>query len=112
MTFTTKKEGDYSIIAVEGNIALDNVNEMKKFITPHLENEQVKGLVINFGKVDFIDSSGIGLIVSIFKTLQKRKANFALSQMSTKNREIFSMTKLDRILSICENDAEAIAQWK
>jgi len=111
MTFTTKREGDYSIIAVEGNIALDNVNEMKKFITPQMEDNNIKGIVVNFNKVDFIDSSGIGLIVSIFKTLQKRKANFALSQMSIKNREIFSMTKLDRILFICESDDEAIKQW-
>lgn len=110
MQFTVKKEGDICIIGIEGNIALDNVNEMKKYVTPHLEDDDIKGLILNFGKVDFIDSSGIGLIVSIFKILQKKQGKFILSQMSTKNREIFSMTKLDRILPICENDQEAMAQ--
>ncbi|MDH4248771.1 MAG: STAS domain-containing protein [Deltaproteobacteria bacterium] len=95
------------VVTIEGNIALDGVNEAKAYLKPHLDNPEVKGLVINFEKVNFIDSSGIGLIVSIFKTMQQKHGKFALSNLSKKNEEIFSITRLNKILDIFPSAAEA-----
>ena len=95
------------VVTIEGNIALDGVNEAKAYLKPHLDNPDVKGLVINFEKVNFIDSSGIGLIVSIFKTMQQKQGKFALSNLSKKNEEIFSITRLNKILDIFPSAAEA-----
>ncbi|MBF0288649.1 MAG: STAS domain-containing protein [SAR324 cluster bacterium] len=97
------------IISIEGNIALDGVNDVKGYVKTFLEDESVKAIVLNFSKVDFIDSSGIGLVVSIFKALQGRQAKFALCHLSKKNTEIFSMTRLDKILSIYGTEDEALA---
>lgn len=93
---------------IAGNIALDGVSDVKNYIKPFLDDESVKGVVINFEKVNFIDSSGIGLIVSIFKTLQTRQAKLALCNLSKKNTEIFNMTRLDKILNIYDSEAEAL----
>jgi len=95
------------VVTIEGNIALDGVNEAKSYLKPHLDNPEVKGLVINFEKVNFIDSSGIGLIVSIFKTMQQKQGKFALSNLSKKNEEIFSITRLNKILDIFPTTDEA-----
>jgi len=95
------------VVTIEGNIALDGVNEAKAYLKPHLDNPEVKGLVINFEKVNFIDSSGIGLIVSIFKTMQQKQGKFALSNLSKKNEEIFSITRLNKILDIFSSAEEA-----
>ncbi|MDH5751392.1 MAG: STAS domain-containing protein [Deltaproteobacteria bacterium] len=95
------------VVSIEGNIALDGVNDAKTYLKPHLENDDVKGLVIDFGKVNFIDSSGIGLIVSIFKTMQQKQGKFALANLSKKNEEIFSITRLNKILQIFETVDEA-----
>jgi len=101
-------DGDICVVSIEGNIALDGVNEAKAYLRPHLDNKDVKGLVIDFGKVNFIDSSGIGLIVSIFKTMQQKEGQFALTNLSKKNEEIFSITRLNKILDIYGSTGEAV----
>lgn len=110
MICTHKIENGLCVIAIEGNIALDGVNEAKAYLKPHLENGDIKGILINFEKVNFIDSSGIGLIVSIFKTMQQKDAKFALSNLSKKNEEIFSITRLNKILDIYESEDQGVKE--
>ena len=109
MIFSHRTENSICVISIEGNIALDGVNEAKSYLKPHIENPESKGLLISFEKVNFIDSSGIGLIVSIFKTLQQKEQKFALCALSQKNEEIFSITRLNKILDIFPDEAAALA---
>lgn len=108
MICTHRIQDGVCVVSIEGNIALDGVNEAKAYLRPHLESPDVKGLVINFEKVNFIDSSGIGLIVSIFKTMQQKEGQFALTNLSKKNEEIFSITRLNKILDIYGSEQEAM----
>jgi len=112
MIFSHRLDNGTCVIAIEGNIALDGVNEAKAYLKPHLEDPAVRGIVINFEKVNFIDSSGIGLIVSIFKTMQQKEGRFALSNLSAKNMEIFSITRLNKILDIFNSEAEAVSKMR
>ena len=112
MIFSHRTEDNICVVSIEGNVALDGVNEAKAFLKPHIENAEVKGMVINFEKVNFIDSSGIGLIVSIFKTMQERNGGFAITNLSKKNEEIFMITRLNKILNIYPSEAEALAGIK
>jgi anti-anti-sigma factor len=105
-------ESNTCVIAIEGNIALDGVNEAKAFLKPHLDNPSIKGILINFEKVNFIDSSGIGLIVSIFKTMQQKDGRLALSNLSQKNMEIFTITRLNKILDIYGTESEGLARLR
>jgi anti-anti-sigma factor len=109
MVFNHRVDKNICVVSIEGNIALDGVNEAKEYLRPLLENQEIKGLLINFSQVNFIDSSGIGLIVSLFKTLQQREAKFALSNLSKKNEEIFTITRLNKILDIYPSEAEAMS---
>lgn len=109
MIFSNRIENGICVISVEGNIALDGVNEAKTYLRPHMENQELKGILINFEKVNFIDSSGIGLIVSVFKAMQQREGKFALSNLSKKNEEIFTITRLNKILDIYSTESEALA---
>ena len=109
MIFSHRIENGICVVAVEGNIALDGVNEAKAYLKPHMENPEVKGIVVNFEKVNFIDSSGIGLIVSIFKSIQQKEGKFAITNLSAKNEEIFTITRLNKILDIFPTEAEALS---
>lgn len=111
MICTHRVEGGICLVSIEGNIALDGVNEAKSYLKPHLESPDITSLVINFDKVNFIDSSGIGLIVSIFKTMQQKEGQFALTNLSKKNEEIFSITRLNKILNIYDSEEEAVKNF-
>lgn len=112
MQLSHRIENDFLVLNIEGNVALDGVSEMKSYVKPFLDDDNVKGAVINFSKINFIDSSGIGLVVSIFKTLQQRQAKLSLCDMSPKNLEIFSMTRLDKIINITKTEEEALESLK
>ena len=108
MEFSHRVANNICVVSITGNIALDGVNEAKDYLKPLLEEPDLKGLLINFDQVNFIDSSGIGLIVSLFKTLQQREAKFGLSDLSKKNEEIFNITRLNKILDIYPTEGEGI----
>ena len=112
MIFSHRIENGTCVVSVEGNIALDGVNEAKAYLKPHMENPEVKAIVVNFEKVNFIDSSGIGLIVSIFKSIQQKEGRFAITNLSAKNEEIFTITRLNKILDIFATEAEALSSIK
>ncbi|MDH4224117.1 MAG: STAS domain-containing protein [Deltaproteobacteria bacterium] len=109
MVLTHRMENNICVVSIEGNIALDGVNEAKTYLKPHLEDTAIKGILFNFEKVNFIDSSGIGLIVSIYKTMQQRDSRFGLCNLSKKNEEIFTITRLNKILDIFPSVQEGIS---
>jgi len=99
------------IVEVSGNLALDGVSDVKSFIKPFLADLTITGVIFNCQKIEFIDSSGIGLIVSIFKSLKQRNADFALCHLGQKNHEIFKLTRLDSILKIVGSEEEALSTF-
>ncbi|MDH4121042.1 MAG: STAS domain-containing protein [Deltaproteobacteria bacterium] len=108
MLLSHRIDNKVCVVSIEGNFALDGVNEAKSYLKPHLESPDVKGVLLNFEKVNFIDSSGIGLIVSIYKTLQQKEGKFGLINLSKKNEEIFTITRLNKILDIFPSEADAL----
>ena len=100
------------ILSLEGNIVLEETAELREMIEPFIEDSDVDGIILNCEKVSFIDSSGLGLIVSIYKTLIKSNRKFALSCLSKKNEDVFILTKLNNVLTIAETDQEALKAVK
>lgn len=109
MKIEHRNQESVCILHIEGNIAFEKVGEVKNYVKPLLSDDSISAILINFEEVEFIDSSGIGLLVSVFKTLQQRQAKLILSDLSKKNSEIFNMTRLDKIISIYPTEDEALA---
>lgn len=112
MKFAHQILNDKCIIQIHGNLVLDDTKSVRKYVNPFLTNKKILGIVLNFKNVNFIDSSGIGLIVSIFKVLQKRNLKLVLSHLNTKNLEIFQITRLDKVLIIAKTDEDALEMMK
>ncbi len=107
MDLVDKREDNYLILSVTGNIVLEDTTKLKECVEQYIEDATIEGIIINCENVKFIDSSGLGLIVSIYKTLKKLEKRFALSSLSDRTMEIFTLTKLDNILTITKDDATA-----
>ena len=111
MEINSKVIDGVRIVYVSGNIILEETNKARAYLKQIIENPTLKGLIINCKKVEYIDSSGLGLIVSIYKTLKKRNKQFALSAMSNKAMEIFVLTRLNEILIIADSDESALESF-
>jgi len=112
MNVIQQKQGNLTIISIEGNIVLEETAEVQKLVTPHIEDLECHGIIFDCGKVKYMDSSGLGMIVSIYKTLRKQEKGFALSNINSNVLELFSLTKLDQILTITKDLESAIQKLK
>jgi anti-anti-sigma factor len=59
-------------------------------------------------KVDFINSSGLGALVSILKEVRNHKGELKISNLADYVKEIFDITQLSSIFDICEDESHAI----
>lgn len=96
------------ILSFNGNLVLKESAEFKGLIKPYLEDENCSGLICNLEQVNHIDSSGLGVIVYIYKSLKQADKKFALCGLNTNNRELLNLSKLDKLLVIAENSESAI----
>ena len=108
MNIKTETIDQIIIVSVEGMMAAESLIELRNCLLENIEDETLKGMVLDLEKVDVIDSSGIGLIVSIFKSLKEHDRGFCLTSLSPKNRELFALTKLDQILTIVDDNDEGL----
>ncbi|EGH3576872.1 STAS domain-containing protein [Salmonella enterica] len=72
--------------------------------------EDRKALIVDFSKIDFIDSSGLGALVSLLK-MMNGKGDMLLCALNPGIHNMFVMTRMDRIFRILPDRASALAQF-
>ncbi len=102
-------EGNVFIFEFDGNLILSDLEKARKYVKEVIDGENANEIIFDLQHVDFIDSAGIGFIVSIFKSIKSKNGKFALASLKSKPYEVFKLTRLDKIIPIYEN-AEAAKQ--
>lgn len=108
MEISIKHQDQTCIILLSGTLCTVEVNRVKETVIPLANKEQLKGIIIDFTDVNAIDSAGIGLIVQFHKFFSKHQKRVIITTLSNSVREVFSITKLDRILTLMENSEKAL----
>ena len=67
---------------------------------------------LNLSQVDFINSSGLGSLVSIMKEVRLQKGRFTLSNLASYVQEIFEITQLSHIFEIFATEEEALSSYQ
>lgn len=70
----------------------------------------INRVVIDLSEVDYIDSMGLAAIAGFSKSISSLEGDLRISDVPPKIESLFRITKLDRILSICPTQEEALAQ--
>jgi anti-sigma B factor antagonist len=71
--------------------------------------EGAKGVVLNFDRLDFLNSGGIGLLVTLLVRANRSGLRLSACGLSDHYREIFELTRLDDAIAIHPTEAEALA---
>ncbi len=102
----TQKEG-IQIASFTGikrfNLAV--IEDVKTELKPILSNKETK-MVIDFKDINYIDSSGIGCIISLVKTAQVTGAKLKLCGLSEEVHDIFKLLNLESLVDM-EDDLES-----
>ncbi len=107
MAFQVTKENDVTVVAVEGQLIVGNRQELKQKVLEELENGERK-FVVDFDQTGYIDSSGLGVLVSLSKKIREQGGELRLANLNEDLRTLFELTKLDTLFKICDTIADAI----
>ena len=110
MSFTVKKAGDVTVFEVEGTLIVGNRQELKQKVIDEIEAGARKVLV-DFEKTTYIDSSGLGVLVSLAKKIRETGGDLRLANLNDDLQTLFELTKLDTLFQISESRARALESF-
>ena len=106
--FTAEKIEDITILTLPGD-AMDAANsqEIKRDIAPNFTPGAK--VVLDLSRLRFVDSTGVGTILSSLRRLKEEGGALALCGVQRPVRLLFDLVRLDKMVSICGTREEAIA---
>ena len=108
MNITVKDEGGAKVLRLDGRLDLATGGKLKEEIK-NLCESGVKRIHLNLQKIEFINSSGLGALVSVMKQVRIKNGRLTLSNLASYVREIFDITQLSHVFEIYEDQTEALA---
>jgi anti-sigma B factor antagonist len=111
MSFNTRQHpGGVVVVEVDGQLIVGNRQELKQKVLDALEAGNKKFL-IDFTKTGYIDSSGLGVLVSLSKKIRDEGGDLRLAGLNDDLKTLFELTKLDTLFAITDSAAEALAAF-
>lgn len=105
---TAKTPENVMLVTVEGQLIVANRQELKQVVQDALDAGE-RRFVLDFGPTAYIDSSGLGALVSINKKVREVGGDLRLAGLNEDLRSLFELTKLDTLFTISETATEALA---
>ncbi|HHX93942.1 MAG TPA: anti-sigma factor antagonist, partial [Tenericutes bacterium] len=84
-----------------------SAGKFRKKVAPLIDEYGIKFLVLNFREVNFMDSSGLGVILGRYKQVESRGGKIVVCGLNAHLRNLFSMSGLFDL--VCEADSEIMA---
>jgi len=111
MAFNARKHpGGVLVVEVDGQLIVGNRQELKQKVLDALEAGSKKFL-IDFSKTGYIDSSGLGVLVSLSKKIRDEGGDLRLAGLNDDLKTLFELTKLDTLFAITDSASEALAAF-
>ena len=109
MNLTTRTHQDITILYPEGKITLgDGDQELGEAVRTALEQGSRK-LVINFDKVSYLDSSGVGEIVGCYTSIKNKGGELRICGLNSRIFGLIKMTSLHSVFEVKDTEEEALA---
>lgn len=112
MSFTVRKDAvkGVTVVGVDGQLIVGNRHELKKKVLEALDGGE-RRFVIDFSDTGYIDSSGLGVLVSLAKKVHEADGSLRLAGLNDDLRTLFELTKLDTLFTIDASPEQAIASF-
>ena len=104
----TRQIGDVSVVDVAGRITLGEGSSALRDTLREMVNKGQKKILLNLGEVSYIDSSGIGELVSAFTTVTNGGGQLKLLNLTKRVKDLLQITKLYTVFDVHESEVSAI----
>jgi anti-sigma B factor antagonist len=111
MTTSTRQSGNVTIVDISGRIILGEESAALRQMVCDLLSKGHKRILFNLGDVNYIDSSGLGHLVSAFTSVRKQGGELKLLNLTNKVHDLMQITKLYTIFDILDDEAAAVKSF-
>ena len=111
LTTSTRQVGDIAIVDITGRIVLGEASATLRNLVADLLKNGHKKILFNLANVSYIDSSGLGQLVSAFITVRNQEGELKLFRLNNKVHDILQITKLYTVFDIRDDEAIAVKSF-
>ena len=108
---STRQVGDVSVVDVAGRITLGEGSSALRESLRDMVGKNHKKILLNLGDVSYIDSSGIGELVSGFTTVTNSGGQLKLLNLNKRVKDLLQITKLYTVFDVHDDEAGAIRSF-
>jgi len=112
MKSNTRQVNGITIIDLSGRITLGEGSVLLRDMVRDLVTKGQRKILLNLGDVTYIDSSGIGELVSAFTTVRNQGGELKLLNLTKKVHDLLQITKLYTVFDVKDDEAAAVAAFK
>jgi anti-sigma B factor antagonist len=111
MKFESRTIGEVHILDCSGKITLGDGTMVVRNAVKDIVNRGGKKILLNLAGVSYIDSSGVGELVSSYTTVTSHGGQLILMNLTGKIRELLTITKLLTVFHVFDNEPAALASF-
>ena len=107
--FERSARGDITLLTVRGSLDAKSAGELKPEVVS-IGDAGAKKVIVDLDKLQLIDSSGVGVLISLFKRIRSAGGQVCFAGVKAQPKEVFRLLRLDRSLDICGTVDEAMTK--
>ena len=107
-TLSIRKEGNVNILEFKDKLTYAKLDSIKSDIAENFSFDEMVQVIVNLNEVKILDSAGIGLIVSLFKSTAAKKGKFTVVSSNSSITDILKTVGVNRIFKIYSDLDEAL----
>ncbi len=111
MKASTRQVDGVTIVDLSGRITLGEGSVVLRDTVKDLLGKGQKKILLNLGDVSYIDSSGIGELVSAFTSVRNQGGELKLLHLTKKVHDLLQITKLYTVFDVKDDEAAAIGAF-
>ena len=101
-----------AIVDLTGRIVLGEATTTLREVLQNLASQGQKKILLNLSEVSYIDSSGLGALVSGYTTITSQSGQLKLLNLTAKVKDLLQITKLLTVFEVFTDEASAVRSFK
>jgi anti-sigma B factor antagonist len=111
MQIAERQSGSVTVIDLSGKITLGEDGNLLKDKLHSLLHQGKKSILLNLGQVSYVDSAGLGALVSAYTTVTREGGSLKLVNVTKKLQDLLSITKLLTVFDTYDSEDQAVKSY-
>ena len=111
LNISERQANGLTILDLSGDVTFDQGNTVLRSAIRRLLSEGKRNILLNFSNVCFVDSSGLGELVSGLTAINREDGQLKLLNLTQRTKELLEITKLSAIFETFENERDALDSY-